>query len=48
MDVVNHSAGLIASYHMLDAVVEGCLHLPNEVASTNTISGILCISDTLL
>ena len=41
MGVVNHSAGSIVSYHMLV-----CLHLPNEVAftntNTNTISGILC------
>ena len=48
MDIVNHSAGLITSYHMLDAVVRGMVKPPDEVAftNTNTISGVLCISDT--
>ena len=41
------------SYHvMLDAVVSGMITPPNEVAftntNTNTISGVMCISDTLL
>ena len=52
MDIVNHSAGLITSYHMFDAVVRGMITPSNEVvftnANTNTISGVLCISDTLL
>ena len=52
MDIVNHSAGLITSYHILDAVVRGMFTPPNEVAftntNTNTISGVLCISDILL
>ena len=32
MDVVNYSAVLIASYHMMMRWSQGCLHLPNEVA----------------
>ena len=52
MDIVNPSAGLIMSYHMLDAVVRGMITPPDEVAftntNTNTNSGVLCISDTLL
>ena len=47
MDIVNHSTGLITSYHTLDAVVTGMITLPNDT-NTNTISGVLCISDTLL
>ena len=47
MDIVTHSAGLITSYHMLDAVVRGMLTPPDEVAltstNTNTINGVLCI-----
>ena len=50
MDIVKHSAGLITSYHMVDAVVRGKFTPPAEVAytntNTNTISGVLCISDT--
>ena len=41
-------AGLIMSYHMLDDVVRGMLTPPDEVAFTNPISSVLCISDTLL
>ena len=50
MDIVNHSAGLIMSYHMLDDEVTGMSTLPDEVVFTNTnaISGVLCILDTLL
>ena len=48
MDIVNHSVGMITSYHMLDAVIRGMFTSPDEVAFTNTISGVLCISDTLL
>ena len=49
MDIVNHSAGQITSYHMLDVVVRGMLTPPTEVSftDTNTISSVLCISDTL-
>ena len=52
MNIVNHSTVLITSYHILDVVVRGMITPPNEVAFTNTnintISGALCISDTLL
>ena len=52
MDIVNHSLGLITSYHMLDVMVRGIFTPPDEVAftnsNTNTISGLLCISDTLV
>ena len=50
MDIVNHSAGLITSYHMLDAVARNMFTPPAEVAftntNTNTISSVLCIPDT--
>ena len=48
MDSVIHFAGLITSYNMLDAVVRGMVTPPAEVAltNTNTIGGVLCISDT--
>ena len=50
MDIVNHSAGFITSYHMLDTVVGGKFTPPAEGAfintKTNIISGVLCISDT--
>ena len=36
MDIVNHSARLITSYHRLDAVVRGMFTPPDEVAFTNT------------
>ena len=46
MDIVNHSARLITSYQLLDAVVRGMFTPPDEVAftntNTNTISGVLC------
>ena len=45
MDIVNHSAGLITSFHMLDAVVRV---ISDEDAFINIISGVLCIADTLL
>ena len=52
MDIVNHYAGLITSYHMLDGVLRGMFTPPDKVAftntNTNTISGVLCISDTLV
>ena len=48
MDIVNHSAGLIMSYHMFDAVIRGMVTPPDKVEYTNTIDGVLCISDTLL
>ena len=52
MDIVNHSAGLITSYYMLDAVGRWMFTPPDEVAftnmNTNTISGVLSISDTLV
>ena len=52
MGIVNHSAGLITSYHMIDAVDRGMFTPPDELAftntNTNTISGVLCISNTLL
>ena len=48
MDIVTNSAGLITSYHMLDAVVRGMFTPPAEVTltntNTNTISGVLCIA----
>ena len=47
-DIVNHSAGLIMSYHMFDAVIRGMVAPPDKVAYTNTINDVLCISDTLL
>ena len=50
--IINHSAGLITSYHMLDAVVMRMFTPPAEVAftntNTNTISGVLCIADTFV
>ena len=48
MDIVNHSAGLIMSYHMIDAVIRGMVALPDKVAYINTINDVLCIPDTLL
>ena len=49
MDIVNNSAVLITSYHMLDAVVRGMFTPSTEVTftntNTNTISGVLCILD---
>ena len=46
MDIVNHSAELIMSYHMLHAVVRVMITPPDEGAltntNTNTISGVLC------
>ena len=36
MDIVNHSAGLIMSYHMFDAVIRGMVAPPDKVAYTNT------------
>ena len=47
MDIVNHSAGLIMSYHMFDAVIRGMVAPPDKVAYTNTINNVLCISDIL-
>ena len=46
MDIINHSAGLIMSYHMLDAVARGMCMPCDEIALTNTISGVLCIAET--
>ena len=52
MDIINHSAGLIMTYHMFDAVVRGMVAPPDKAAfsntNINTISDALCISDTLL
>ena len=50
MDIVNNSAGLITSYHMIDAVGRGMFTHPAELAFTNanTISGVLCIAVTSL
>ena len=36
MDIVNHSAVLITSYHILDAVVRRLFTPPDEVSFTNT------------
>ena len=51
MDIVHNSAGLIISYHMLDAVVRGMITPPDKVVftntNTNTITGVMCVSDTL-
>ena len=47
MDIVNHSAGLVMSYHMFDAVIRGMVAPPDKIAYTNTINNIQCISDTL-
>ena len=48
MDIVNHSVGLITSYHMLHAVVRDMFTPPAKVAftkiNTNTISGVLMFS----
>ena len=50
MDVVNHSAGLIASYHMLDAVARRmftpCDDIAFTITNTNTISGVLSSSSS--
>ena len=52
IDIINHSAGLITSLHMLDAVVRGMFTPCNEIAfrntNTNTISCVLCIADTFV
>ena len=52
MVIINHSARLIASYHMLDAVVRGMFTPCDEIAFTNTntqtISGVLCTADTFV
>ena len=32
MDIINHSAGLIMSYHMLDAVARGMFTPCDEIA----------------
>ena len=52
MDIINHSAGLITSHYMLDAVARGMFTPCDEIAftntDTNTVSGVLCVSDTLL
>ena len=48
MDIVNHPTGLIMLYHMFDAVIRGMVAPPDNVAYTNTINDVLCISDTLL
>ena len=47
MDIINYSAGLITSFHMLDAGVRGMFTPCNEIAFTNTIKCVLCIADTL-
>ena len=51
IDIVNNSAGLITSYHKLDAIVRGMFTPPDEVSATNrntnTISSVMCISDAL-
>ena len=36
MDIVNHSAGLITSHHIIDVVVRGMCTPPDEVVFTNT------------
>ena len=50
-DIVNHSAGLITSYHMRDAVRRRMFIFSTEVEFTNmntiTICDVLCISATL-
>ena len=50
MDILKHSAWLITSYHMLDAVVRAMITPSAEVAFTNTkantIRVVQCISDT--
>ena len=49
MEIINHSAGLVTSYHMLDAVVRGMFTPCDEhLAFTNTISCVLCIVDTFV
>ena len=42
MNIVNHSAGLITSYHMLDAVVRGMFTLPDEVHSPTQLA-VYCV-----
>ena len=50
--IINHSAGLITSYHMLDAVAIGMFTPCDEIVftntNTNTISDALCIADTFV
>ena len=51
MDIINHYAGLITSYHMLDAMARmftPCDEIAFTNTYTNTISGILCIADTFV
>ena len=52
IDIINHSAGFITSFHVLDAVVRGMFTPCNEIAftntNTNTISCVLCIADTFV
>ena len=51
-DIINHSAGWITSFHMIDAVVRGMFTPCNEIAftntNTNTISCVLCIANTFV
>ena len=52
MDIINYSAGLITSFHMLDAVT-GVMFTPyNEIAftntNTNTFRCVMCIADTFV
>ena len=42
MDTVNNSAGLITSYHMLDAVVRGMFTPPAEVEFTKQLA-VYCV-----
>ena len=52
MDIINHSAGLITSFHMLDAVARVMFTPYNEITftntNTNTISRVLCIAYTFV
>ena len=42
MDIVNHSAGLITSYHMFDAMFREIFTPPAEVEFTNMNQGVKC------
>ena len=47
MDIVNHSAWLIASYHMIDAVVRGMFTPPMRLHSPTQL-GVYCVYITLM
>ena len=48
MDIVNHSAGLVTSYHMLDTVVRGMFNLPMRLNSPTRTQTQLAVYQDLL